>query len=329
MFGIKFIKVPPITYLIQYKRGNVKREGAGLSFFYYAPTTNLVAVPMGSKDVPFIFPEVTADFQEVTIQGQITYRITDGKQIVQLLDFSLDASGRHYVSEDPEKLSQRIIDIVKVVVKKDIQRLQLKDAMRLYEALVQRVTEAMVKSEQLSSLGIEVLGFSILAVKPNPETARALEAETREELLKRADEAIYMRRNAAVEQERAIKENELNTEIAVEKKKREVKETEMAARVSLEQKNTELVKLAVENSKKEADAKAYGMTAMMKALGGADPKIVQAIVSGGMSPDQMIAMAFQEMAVNSEKIGELNISPELLRGLLKRNRYEKSDAEVK
>lgn len=328
MLGIKFIKVPPITYLIQYKDGNVKREGAGLSFFYYAPTTNLVAVPMGSKDVPFIFPEVTADFQEVTIQGQTTYRITDGKQIAQLLDFSLDASGRHYVSEDPEKLSQRIIDVVKVVVKKDIQRLQLKDAMRSYEALVQRVTEAIVESEQLSSLGIEVLGFSILAIKPNSETARALEAETREELLKRADEAIYMRRNAAVEQERAIKENELNTEIAVEKKKREVKETEMAARVSLEQKNTELVELAAKNSKKEADAKAYGMTAMMKALGGADPKIVQALAGAGLSPDQMIAMAFQEMAANSEKIGELNISPELLRGLLKRDRYEGSDAEV-
>ena len=86
MLGIKFIKVPPITYLIQYKGGNIKREGAGLSFFYYAPTTNLVAVPIGSKDVPFIFPEVTADFQEVTIQGQITYRITDGKQIAQLLE---------------------------------------------------------------------------------------------------------------------------------------------------------------------------------------------------------------------------------------------------
>lgn len=40
----------------------------------------------------------------------------------------------------------------------------------------------------------------------------------------KADEAIDDRRNAAVEQERAIKENELNTEAAVEHKKRVIRE---------------------------------------------------------------------------------------------------------
>ena len=34
--------------------GAVAREGAGLSFFYFAPTTSLVAVPMASVDVPFM-----------------------------------------------------------------------------------------------------------------------------------------------------------------------------------------------------------------------------------------------------------------------------------
>jgi hypothetical protein len=38
MFGIKFIKPEPTTYLLQYKRGSIKREGAGMAFFYYAPS---------------------------------------------------------------------------------------------------------------------------------------------------------------------------------------------------------------------------------------------------------------------------------------------------
>jgi len=45
MIGIKFIKVQPTTCLLQYRGGKVVREGSGLSFFYYAPTTSLVAVP--------------------------------------------------------------------------------------------------------------------------------------------------------------------------------------------------------------------------------------------------------------------------------------------
>ena len=46
MLGVKFIKVQPTTYLLQYRAGEVVREGLGLSFFYYAPTTSLVAVPI-------------------------------------------------------------------------------------------------------------------------------------------------------------------------------------------------------------------------------------------------------------------------------------------
>jgi hypothetical protein len=35
-----------------------------------------------------------------------------------------------------------------------------------------------------------------------------------------------------------------------------------------------------------------------------------------MKPDQMIAFAFQELAGKAERIGQLNISPDLLRELL-------------
>src|SRR5512137_3065684 len=106
MFGIKFIKVQPTTYLLQYRRGKIVREGLGLSFFYYAPTTSLVAVPVASTDAPFIFQETTADFQTVTMQGQVTYRVSDPKQLASLLNYTLAPNGEAYLSEDPEKLPE-------------------------------------------------------------------------------------------------------------------------------------------------------------------------------------------------------------------------------
>lgn len=33
MFGVKFIKVQPTTYVLEYRGGRVLREGTGLSFF--------------------------------------------------------------------------------------------------------------------------------------------------------------------------------------------------------------------------------------------------------------------------------------------------------
>ncbi|GEM_PF-1306854 len=56
---------------------------------------------MESVDVPFIFNQITADFQEISIQGQTTYRVTDAKQLSQLLNFTLDNTGSNYISSDP------------------------------------------------------------------------------------------------------------------------------------------------------------------------------------------------------------------------------------
>src|SRR3954452_5548959 len=105
---LNFMKVPPTTYVLQYKYGKIKREGAGLSFFYYAPTSTIVKVPIGSTDVPFVFQEATADFQAVTIQGQFTYRVVDPKRLASLLDFSVDGRGA-YCSDDPRKLPDRLV----------------------------------------------------------------------------------------------------------------------------------------------------------------------------------------------------------------------------
>jgi len=58
----------------------------------------------------------------------------------------------------------------------------------------------------------------VFKVKPTPETARALEARAREAILREADEAIYERRKFAVENERTIKQSELDTEVAIEEK---------------------------------------------------------------------------------------------------------------
>ncbi len=334
MFGIKFIKVQPTTYLLQYRGGKVVREGLGLSFFYYAPTTSLVAVPVASTDVPFIFEETTADFQTVTIQGQVTYRVGEPKRLAALLNYTLTPNGQGYASEDPEKLPERVIHVINVLARAELQKLPLREAIRASDALVEAVDARLRASAEITSLGLEMLGLSILAIKPTPETARALEAETREKLFREADEAIYARRNSAVEQERAIKENELNTEIAVESKKRQIRETQMEAEravqekrhvqqkealeanIGLEDRRKSLVALAAENAKAEADARAYGVSTTMKALGSADSKILQALATTGMKPEQLIAFAFQELAGNADRIGQLNISPDLLRELL-------------
>lgn len=334
MFGVRFVKFEPNVYVLKYNKGKIVKEGEGLSLWYFAPTTFLAAVPVTSSEVSFIFDEVTADFQTVTVQGKVIYRVKEPKKTAQLLNFTLDAAGAKYISDDPGKLPARVMNITQVFTQIEIAALPLKNALISSEILAKRVYEAMKQNQEICSLGIEILRVSILAILPNKETARALEATMREQILKEADDALYIRRNASVQQERSIKENELNTEILVENKKREIKEAqmetersiqennrvlreeEMKFKINLEEKNKDLVALSVANAKSQADAKAYGIAAAMKAIEKVDPGVIQSLAGIGMKPEQLIASAFQNLAERAEKIGQLNISPDLLRELL-------------
>jgi SPFH domain / Band 7 family len=315
MLAIRFMKAAPTTYILQFQNGHVRREGPGLSFFYYSPTATIVAVPMASADIPFAFQESTADFQSVSIQGQLTYRVSDPKKLAALLDFSIGPGGK-FCSDDYRKLPERLVHTTQTLMRAETQKLGLREALTNSGPLSMSVLAGLKSSDAVAQLGVEILNLSVLFIRPTPEMAKALEAEAREALQRQSDEAIYARRNNAVEQERRIRESELNTEIAVEEKKWKIRETQLAADIAIEQERVALMDKRAENDRKEADSRAYALEATLKYVRNVDWRILMALSRHGGDAKTMIAMAFEEMAANAQKIGELNISPDLLRSLV-------------
>ena len=334
MFGLRYFQASPTTYVLQYRNGRPVREGAGRSFFYLSPGTTLVAVPLDSVDAPFMFSEVSGDFQEVTVQGQVTYRVSDPQRLAGLMDFSL-ARNSVYPVEAQNQLRMRVINAVQVQLRAVLQAMMLRQLLRSSDQVVQQVAEGLRGTETLAALGVELIGLAVLAIRPSPETARALEAPVRESLLKEADDATYLRRNAAIEQERAVRENELNTEIAVETKRRQIREAQVEADgavlakrqeiedrtltgdISIAGRSEELVTLQARNSGIEAEAKSRTVAQLVKAIEGVDPRVLQALMIGRHDPSAVIAAAFQDLAANAERIGELNVGPDLLRDLMR------------
>jgi len=332
MFGISYIKFDSMTYVIHFKNGRIKKEGRGLSFFYYTPSSSITAIPIGSNDLPFIFNETTNDYQNISIQGQVTYKISNPKQLAELLDFTIENNGT-YKKNDSEKLSQRIINEAQTATSSFIHGLGLKESIRSAKTIETKITEGLQASQAISFLGIEILTVNILAIKATPEMARALETETREKLSQEADHAIFERRNFAVEQERKIKETELNTEIAVEEKKKQINEKKMEAEIqkaendrklremkvqadiAVENQRKLLIEQKTDNERKEADTQGYIIETTLKPYKDTDWKLISAL-SNNSDPKFNIALAFRELASNAGKIGTLNISPELLDSIL-------------
>jgi hypothetical protein len=209
----------------------------------------------------------------------------------------------------------------------------LKESIRSTKTIEIKITEGLQASQAISILGIEILTVNILAIKATPEMARALETETREKLSQKADQAVYERRNFAVEQERKIKATELNTEIAVEEKKKQIDEKKMEseiqkaendqklrgmkvqADIAVENQRKLLIEQKTANERKEADTQGYVVEITLKPYKEMDWKIITAL-NNNPDPKFNIALAFRQLAENADKIGNLNISPDLLESIL-------------
>src|SRR4051812_38565689 len=135
----RWFKAEPSEFVIHQARGKTKRAGAGLSFFYFGPTASISLVPATTLDSSFVFNEVTRNHQQITVQGQLTYRIKEPKRVAELLDFTVKAPGRAYRTKDPEKLAQRILSVVQKRTQAAVRELSLEQAVLKGEALAREV----------------------------------------------------------------------------------------------------------------------------------------------------------------------------------------------
>jgi regulator of protease activity HflC (stomatin/prohibitin superfamily) len=336
MFGIRYYKADASTFVIKTVNGRVRRQGRGLSFFYNSATSSIAAVPVNVQEAPFIFNLQTADFQAVTVQGQLSYKVADPARIAEMLNFTLKRDGISWVSEDPLRLSDRVIRVVGAEVQNRVEAIPLREALKDSQELVALLRERLNRDSILEAMGIMPLDVTISAIKPMPETTKALEAEAREAILKEADDAIYSRRKSAVEQERTIKEAELETEFSVQQKEQEIEESRvenertlmratletererLQAGIEAENQRQELVTLQVGNKRQEADAEAYAISSRMKAFKELPVENLKAMALANMNPEQLMALAFESLAQNADKIGELTITPDLFGQMMKR-----------
>lgn len=296
MFGIGYFKAQPTEFVRKVVGGRVVREGEALSFYYIKRRTSIVVVPVSSADAGFVFNEQTGNYQAVTIQGQLTYRIVEPRRTMEMLNYVVDPKRRIHVSEDPERLKQRIVVAVQMETRRQVEGKTLEAVLGDAAGISAEVQEEVRARDLLAPLGVELLGLHFTSVSPKPEVGKALEAEYRETLLRRADEAIYARRAAAVEEEGKIKANELEGEI------------------SLARERERLIDLEAANERKKSQA--WGERRELEAGFEARAAEMELDPYRDLEPQKVLALAMRDIGNNAGKVGNLNITSEVLADLL-------------
>jgi len=290
--AIKRFKGEPGEYILRYRGGDIRRHGPGLSFWYWPWNTSIASIPVVRRDTHFVFTETTANYQEISIQGQLTYRLTRPMEVAKVLDFTIDPGTRQYRSQDPDKLVQRIINAVQANTRSGVNALSLEDALIRVKQLSDEVLESVRQEPDLVEFGVVVENLHFSAVNARPDLHKALEANYRESLQQRADAAIYMRRKAAQEEEGQIKHRELDTEVELEDRRRGLVEQQSQNRLTEAQTEAKAMELEAGARAKEDEIR-FGLYR-------------------SMTPQALVGLALKEWAGSAGKVENLTITPDLV-----------------
>lgn len=218
-FWMRHLRAEATSYVLHYRRGELLREGRGLAFWFFPMAAAVAEIPVDDRDLNYLFKGRTRDYQEMVVQGVITYRVMDARRLADRVDFAIDLERGTHKKQPLEQIAVLLTGIAQQAGLTVIARSEVADLMVSgFGKLGEELARALHGNEALAALGLAVETVRIDELKPTPELERALQTPTRETLQQLADESVFKRRALAVEKERAIAENELQTKVELAKR---------------------------------------------------------------------------------------------------------------
>ena len=312
---IRHLRGSSTAHIEQVRNGTTVRAGAGVSIWFRPLSAVLNEVPVDDRELPLLFHARTSDFQDVTVQATVTYRVTDPVIAAGRIDFSIDPDTGLWRGTPLDQVAGLLTESAQQYAIDLLATADLTTAMAGGVSPVRQViADGLGSDERLAETGIAVVGVRVVAVRPEPEVEKALRTPTREQVQQEADKATFERRAVAVERERAIGENELQTQIELARReeqlvtqrganaRREAEEVAAAGSIAAEAEARRTVTLA--------EARAEGTRLAGSAQGDAEAARVAAYRD--VSEAVLLSLAVKELAANLPQIETLVLSPDLV-----------------
>jgi len=318
------------SHVLHYRAGKLRRNGPGLAFWFSPMSASLAEVPIDARELPLLFHGRSSDFQDVSAQGVLTYRVADPVALARHVDFTIDLRRGTYVKEPLEKIALLLSELAQQHAWEYIAHTPLREILGDGRGTIrQRIEQGLSGDKGLAEIGLTIQSIRISALRPAPDLEKALEAPMRERIQQDSDEAAFQRRALAVEKERAIQENELQNKIELARREEQLiaQEGQNARRKAGEE--AEAHRIQTEAEVHRADLLNGSAASKVRLDGEAQAKAIELVEGAraqaerekmraydGVAPAVLLGLAAQGIAGKLQRIEHLNITPDLLAPVL-------------
>lgn len=311
---VRHLRADASSHVLRFRRSRLLESGRGLAFWFMPMSTSLAEVPVDDREISLLFHGRSADFQDVTVQGVLTYRVVAPASLAERVDFTIDLRTGAHLKQPLDKVALALSELAQQHAWGYLGATPIRELLADGgEKIRERVESRLSGDEHLAAMGLEIVSVRISSVKPTPEVEKALEAPARERIQQSADEAAFQRRALAVEKERAIQENELVNRIELAKREETLigQQGQNGRRTATEE--AEARRITAAAAAEEARVRGEGEADRLRLVEGARAETERAMmeVYKAMPPKVLFALAAQELAAKLQKIEHLNVTPEL------------------
>ncbi len=312
---VRHLRAEPTTHVIAYKKGEMTKSGRGVALWFSPMSSSLAEVPVDDRELTFLFHGRSSDFQDVTTQGVITYRVAAPEVTAERIDFSIDLKSGLHRKQPLEKLALVLNELAQQFASAYVVRTPVRELLIHGQERVRRdILGGFEQDAGVDVLGIEIVSIRVSSIKPTADLEKALETRAREKIQQEADEAVFERRALAVEKERAIAENELQNQIALATREEQLiaqkgqndrlaaEEIRASTRISAEGE--------AQRTQIKAKAKAEAIRLVEHARVESERERME--IYRELPTSVTMGLAARELAGKLEKIEHLNLSPDIL-----------------
>jgi regulator of protease activity HflC (stomatin/prohibitin superfamily) len=324
---VSHLRAEPNQFILHFRKGKLVRKGAGLAYWFSPLSAAVAQVPVEDIEATFVFRELSADFQEVTVQLTLRYRCADPELAAARVSFTIALSHGVWLEQPLERLASLWSQRAQQPARAYVMAVPLVEAVRSGAQVIQSaVEEALRRDPEIQAGGLALVSVQVNRVAPTAELEKALQTPTREAIQQKADEASFQRRALAVEKERAIMENELATEIELARRQEELIRQQGANHL-------QAIRQEAESEKTRAEAEAERQVLLAEAAANsrrltgeaeADAEARRVAAWKDAPARVVLGLSLGELAGKIQTIQHLNITPDLLGEFVQRLVEEKA-----
>lgn len=329
---IRHLRAEPNQHILHYRNGKLARSGPGLAYWFMPLSAAVAQVPVEDVETTFVLHERSSDFQDITVQVTLLYRVADPQKAARRVNFSLALDTGVWVEQPLQRLNNLWATWSRHPVRERLIEMPVAGIVRSGAGETRSALEAaLLDNPAIEELGLVLVSVQVDRIAPTAELEKALQTPTREAIQQKADEATFQRRALAVEKERAIKENELATEIELARRQEELVRQEGANQMLAVRQDVERLKTASEAEAERFVIAAEGKAESQRIVDEAEAEGHRRLLEIDTEAESRRVALWKEVPANvalgfaaqrfAEKVGNinhLNVTPDLLGEALQR-----------